>query len=128
MDRIPEISDALLSKLCARIKPVYHFRGKLYFIKPVKPRGMSFIWHPKKTRRAVKIVPMSKITTYHTWAYYGFFKPSIAEVIAQIPSSIIDHVTAFEIVDFPRTAADLNRHKQELNEGYHVAVTQLYGD
>jgi hypothetical protein len=84
------------------------------------------MWSPKPTRRATRLARLTDITTYHTWGYYGFFKPSIAEIIAQIPESLLSDVIAFEIVDYPKDADDLNRQWDIVNEGYHQAITRLY--
>ncbi len=94
-------------------------QGFLYYIQEVDLRGIAFIWDPKPTEIAEGLEPFEDITTYHTYGYYGFFKPSIAEVLAQIPLDKIDHVVSFEIVQHPETADDLNIHLRELNDGYH---------
>lgn len=124
---IPAISDEDLDKLCKRIRAVVEFprKGKCY-IKPVNPRNIAFTWSPKPGKKAVGLKRIRDITTYHTWAYYGFFKPTIAEVIAQIPKGLLPKVVAFEIIKRPETADDLNREKTALNAGYHVATTRLY--
>lgn len=124
---IPEISDDELFTLCTRIRTVVDFpkKGK-FFIKPVDPRNASFMWSPKPDKRAKDLKPLRVIRTYHTWSYYGFFKPSIAEVIAQIPKELLDQVVAFEIIKYPKTADDLNEESEALNAGYHVATTRLY--
>ena len=57
---------------------------------------------------------------------YGMFKPSIAEVISCIPEYMWKKVYAFEIVDKPRDASDLNKEREALNAGFHVATTRLY--
>lgn len=126
MNRIPSISDEQLNELYQRIKPVARkSRGDLYYIRDVDPRGVAFTWDPKYTQKAKGLQPLQNIVTYHTYGYYGFFKPSVAEVIAQIPKDCIDQVVAFETKG-PEDASDLNQHIQELNDGYHVATTTLY--
>lgn len=104
-----EISDEKLSSLLARIKPVFDFpnKGKCY-IKPVDPRKVSYIWDPTPDGSAKGLKSLCDIDTYHAFGYYGLFKPSIAEVLAQIPEDKLDQVVAFEIVNQPRTASDLN--------------------
>jgi hypothetical protein len=66
------------------------------------------------------------ITTHHPYGYYGSFKPSIAQVLQQIPREHLDKVVAFEIVKFPKTVDDLDPESEILNSGYHVATTRLY--
>lgn len=101
-------------------------RGELYYIKPVDLFGVAYTWDPKPADKATDLKPLCDITTYHTYGYQGLFKPSIAEVLAQIPAEYLDGVVAFEIVDSPKTVDDLNREHKALNAGYHVATTQLY--
>lgn len=134
---IPEVSKALIQERAYRIKPVVRFRrrggewvhsveGKLHYIEPVDLFHTSFIWDPKPTTRASGLAPLGVTRTYHTYGYHGIFKPSIAEVLAQIPPEFLDRVVAFEIIDQPQTTDDLNRERVALDAGYHVATTRLY--
>ncbi len=100
--------------------------GRLHYIRPVDPRSVAYTWEPKHTKEARGLQPIRDITTLHTYGFYGFFKPSIAEVLAQIPEDILDSVVAFEIVKHPETADDLNKDIDALNAGFHVATTRLY--
>ncbi len=100
--------------------------GELYYIEPVDPRGVAFSWDPIPTEKAMGIMPVRDITTYHSFGYYGNFKPSVAEVLAMIPQELVDEVVAFEIIKSPETADDLNRNSGARDAGYHVATTRLY--
>ncbi|MEK7609440.1 MAG: hypothetical protein AAB476_03105 [Patescibacteria group bacterium] len=124
---IPEVPEECIKELAERIKPVVQFarKGKCY-IKPVDLFGVAYTWDPKPMDKATRIKPICDIRTYHTYSYHGMFKPSIAEVLAQIPADHVDKVVAFEIVASPETADDLNREHEALNAGYHVATTRLY--
>lgn len=128
---IPKISNAILHELAGRIKPVVSFMKDgvptRYYIKEVSLSSVAYTWDPVKTEVAEEFVVLGQIITYHTYGYYGFFKPSIAEVLSQIPEKYLGIVTAFEIVAQPQSADDLNEHVAILNAGYHVAITQLYG-
>jgi hypothetical protein len=124
---IPEVREERIKKLAERIKPVVKFarKGKCY-IEPVDPFEVAYTWNPQATTRATGLKPLCDITTYHTYSYSGFFKPSIAEVLAQIPNKHLGKVIAFEIVDSPEDVNDLNREHEAFNAGYHVARTRLY--
>lgn len=135
--RIPEVPKERIKELAERIKPVVRFalgekglfrssEGHPYHIEQVDPFRIAYMWTPKPAGKATSLKPLCEITTYHTYAYYGFFKPTIAEVLAQIPAEHLDKVVAFEIVGGPETADDLNREPEALNAGYHVATTRLY--
>jgi len=124
---IPEVSKQYIIELAERIKPVvqFAFGGKCY-IKPVDLFKIAYTWDPVAADKATGLKLLCDITTYHTYGYHGFFKPSIAEVLAQIPAEHLDKVVAFEIVKSPNDVDDLNREQEALNARYHVATTRLY--
>lgn len=127
---IPKISNEKLNEMYERIKPVVRFaemrcggrttyekhsKGDLYFIQDVDLRKTAFTWDPKPTEKAYGLTELDQIRTYHTTG--GFYhKPSIAEVLAQIPERYVDDVVAFETVNgyVDRTM------------GYSEATTILY--
>ena len=150
-NKIPEISDRQLNKMLKVIKPVVRFEledwetGKikldkegepkrastgttwwgLFDIEPVDPRGIAYTWEPKpvgKWRHDISCFDI--IRTYHRCGHPSLFKPSIAEVLAQIPKDIVDKTIAFEI---------LNHHDMDsshcVSDGnYHAVLTRLFMD
>lgn len=123
---IPPITDARLKELAKRIKPVVRTsKGELFYIKPCDLRGAAFTWGPVHTRKATALVKHATITTLHTFGFYGFFKPSVAEVLAQIPEKLLENTIAFEVIG-PADADALNKHIDALNAGFHTASTYLY--
>lgn len=127
LDLIPKLSHEELLKRAERIKPLFSFNGKLYLIEDVDISRVSFIWEPKKKGIAPKMTVLGEILTYHTYGHPMLFKPSIAEVLSQIPEQYLEEVVAFQIVGQPNDADDLNRYTTITNAGYHMAITQLYG-
>ena len=133
---IPEMPEDDIRRLAETIKPIVRFaegkeglfrseQGFPYRIEPVDLFKTAYTYDPKPTTRFEgELVPLRDITTYHSYGYYGCFKPSVAEVLAQIPDDIVDQVVAFEIVWSPETAADLRG--EAVNAGYHEATTRLY--
>ena len=143
-NRIPEISDARLAELYARIKPIARFKrkdgdildfpespkesevklvpndvgGVLYWLDDVEFPRSTFTYSPKPVKMVKSLKSVTGITTYHTWAYYGLFRPTIAEVLAQIPEEYVDKVVAFETLTAITTS--------HIVENYHVAMTILY--
>lgn len=115
----PDISHML------RIVPVVQRDARLWYIKPVDPHGQAFTWDPKPSEPADNLSVVCRIYTLHRYGYYGFFKPSIAEVLAQIPTEVAQRVVAFE-TDGPDDADDLNEDLFALDAGFHVAETTLY--
>ena len=119
-----EISDERLEELSKRIKPIVLQHGIPHYIKLCDLRKQAFTWDPKVTERADGLTMIAEIPTYHTSGYYGFFKPSIAEVLSQIPEEHLSSCCAF--MTERATAADLGHQMDVVNEGYHRAMTTLY--
>jgi len=117
MFEIPKITDEKLQELLLRIRPVLSFGGKLSYIKSVDPRHIAFLWDPKPDGEAEDLVILRSIRTYHDYGHPSLFKPSIAEVLAQIPEDILDKVVAFETM---RDAVF------DQDRDCHEAVTVLY--
>ena len=131
MERIPKISDDMLEKLALKIKPVVRFmdgvsnpNGELYYIQGVDYHRdltiRSFVWDPKPIAPARDLVHYKDIKTYHTCDSHVFFKPSIAEVIAQIPENDITTVMAFETLSLGLTS------KNCTPDYHHFTTTKLY--
>ena len=65
----------------------------------------------------------------HTYGYYGIFKPSVGEVLAQIRERDVPIVKAFEIIESPQTADDFYKDSFTsiaFDNGYHVSTVRLY--
>jgi hypothetical protein len=131
MTQIPPISEGLLEQLAKTIKPVVRYarkglssklmrddEGELYYIKPVDPVSETFLWSPTRTglARDVNPRPYKTIETLHTYGAPAYFKPSVAEVLAQIPTTEVMRCVAFET-----RAAGFSK-----DSGYHRAYTKLY--
>ena len=133
---IPKVPEDRIRELAERIKPIVRFaegeeglfrsaQGFPYGIEDVDLFTIAYTWDPKPTERiVVTLTPLRDVTTYHSYGSYAFFKPSVAEVLAQIPEDLVDQVTHFEIVWSPDTAADL--HNEACDAKYHTATTRLY--
>jgi hypothetical protein len=83
------------------------------------------MWSPKISERAVDLKVVGRIFTLYEYGYYGFFKPSIAEVLAMIPEHLEDVVVAWELIG-PNNADDLSRQLAAVYDGYQVATAILY--
>lgn len=106
-----------------RIKPI--IKGRVVDCPDLV--STAYTWDPKfKDEVLPELKVLQTIRTYHGYGYYGLFKPSIAEVLAQIPGNLIHRVYGFEIVQSPQTAEDLNKHIEYVREGFHLAITVLY--
>lgn len=126
---IPNVLQEKVLELSKTIRPlVVDELGDLRYCEETELFNVSYTWNPKFGDKATlqEGTKVEHIRTYHTYGYYGMFKPSIAEVISCIPEHMWNKVYAFEIVDKPRDADDLNKEREALNAGFHVATTRLY--
>lgn len=123
---IPEITDERIAELLTTIAPVIvGTDGVPYTFDRVDLRGMSFIWNPTGlTPLPFAVVKSGTIRTLHTFGHPALFKPSIAEVLAQLPADV-SGIAAFSIAG-PEDADDLNREREALNAGLHVATVTLW--
>ena len=122
-----ELSDEKIIELSENINVLVN--GKL--IKKPDLFKAAFTYSPKFLNDTVRnLNTLADITTFHYFGYYfgyfGVFKPSIAEVIRCIPKHLIDKVTAFEIIKFPKTPVDLKTDQFYTDSGVHRCTTRLY--
>lgn len=82
----------------------------------------SYAWSPKPLCKAPKMTKLTEISTLHTCSFPLFFKPSEAEVLAQIPEDLIDKVNAYEIY-----VTDINAANITTDDGqHHIAQVRLF--
>ena len=124
------LDNSVIDPLAKKIVPVVRFhtetwelddQGQLFIIMKINDLyHTAFTWNPQPRRNVQeKLVFYKKLTTYHTWAYYGFFKPTIAEVLSQILPGDYDIVVAFETLLEDATI-------DCIVGPYHRATTYLY--
>lgn len=121
---IPDISDERINKYVG-VAALKREGLSLYQAPKHDLRRTAWPWIEDMPKFKGKIKEKCRVRTLHRYGYYGFFKPSVAEVLAQLTDDQLEGVVAFE-AHGPETADDLNRHKEELNAGFHVAETILY--
>ena len=138
-DRIPVISDERLLELYERIRPARkNFMGDLcwlrtYSLKELKQR--SFIWDAKDILDVrvndtdVRLRPITTFRCLHAYSAPGLFTPKVADVLAQIPDSLINSAFAFQMIEMPKTTSDFCQDefsRQAFKDGYHTSVIELY--
>lgn len=132
---IPEISKKELLARYKRIKPIVEIEGKKYFLREFTESELtdiSYIWNKHEDKREEVnmdlYIPcvMKDFECIHTYGYPGLFKPSIAEVLAQIPQHEVQFIDAFEIVEFPSTASDFAKNQIVFDNGFHISKVRLY--
>ena len=133
---IPPITDEELMRRYLKIKPIAEIGNGKYWLKNYsinQLRNDSYFWSLFADRRepvgeALDCHDHHDFQCLHSFGYYGFFKPSIAEVLAQIPEDVLAHfnIDAFEIIDIPTSSGDLNKFIKALEDGFHVSTVRLY--
>jgi len=122
---VPEITDGKLCWLVSSIIPVVREDNKLYKIEIPDLRETAYTWEPKITKEYLDLQEITRIKTHHYCSYYGFFKPSIAEVLSQIPEKLIEEIDAFEIIQDTNSGNDTEIKIFKKGNG-HLATTILY--
>lgn len=126
---IPDISDDALRDLAEKVKPLIRDRddGKPYNIRACHLRDVAYTWSPRLVGDPVEnLTTIGQFQCLHRYGYYGMFKPSIAEVLCQMPKELADSSEYFEIVKQPNWANDLNEEREALNAGFHVSTVRTY--
>lgn len=129
---IPKMSNEEIAKWYANIKPIVTNQGTPTFLREltnIELEHTAYIWLDEPSDYA-DIVDFSKLSVLadvkmlHTWGYYGLFKPSVGEVIRQIPKEYLEKVTAFEILHGAISMTSI--YNAEFNAGFHVSIVRLY--
>lgn len=95
--RVPPISDDVLAERLTRMQPIIAKEGKLFSILQPHPRNQAFTWSPRLDREIMGLEEFARFEADHTCGYHGLFKPSIAEVLAQIPEEFVEKAKAFRV-------------------------------
>ncbi len=142
---IPEMSETELHKLSEQVRPVKDFRSfsqktGLHFIE-MKPLdtpdlhlSVPFLENARPATKADGLRVLADITTYHIFArgHHAYFKPTISEVLRQIPEEYLDRVVAFEIVERVEENGHMNEGWKVIQDsdgesgGLHSVTTRLY--
>jgi len=132
---IPEISREELLARYERIKPIVEIGEDKYFLRDFTEEeltGKSYIWYKEKDKSEKVDMELYvaredlDFECIHKYGYPGLFKPSIAEVLAQIPEDEIPFVDAFEIINEPKTSDDFYKNKIVFDSGFHISTVRLY--
>lgn len=108
-----KITDELLEERLKRFTPL-HWQGKgLKRASKVDPRTTSFTWEPRLYSGKVVFEESMVTPTFHHCNFHGWFKPSIAEVLAQVPDDTT--INAFYI--------DTKQVRICSDGGGHIAAT-----
>lgn len=130
--KIQMMSDGDIARWYATIKPIVKNGGKSTYLRELleselKTTAYNWLNEPKDYGDIVdytKLSVLADVKMLHSWSYYGIFKPSVSEVIRQIPKEYLEKVVAFEIINGAIGMDTI--FKAELEEGFHVSIVRLY--
>ena len=131
---IPEMTTEDIVKWYQKIKPIVCRNGDLKYMRELSPDELtkkSYTWlnKPEDYGDKVDLSTLSIFTDVkmlHKFSYHGFFKPSVGEIIRQIPEELRPLTDAFEIIYSPSGWPDFNIFKDEFDQNYHVSIVRLY--
>ena len=124
---VPEIDDAALEAMLRTMRPVcrvngYRFREQI--IDGIDRRQAAYTWNEPRLGRPVQLylagLNCKVVPTFHTYGYYGFFKPSLAEVCACIRRS----VTNWQLIRF----FWLDTSKARIVDQFHECECHIFGE
>ena len=128
VNRIPDISDERLIELYHRIRPIArNYLGTKCWLKEFdlkQLRGTSIIGDDSLLttpviETGVELREIGSFRCLHTWTAPAMLHPTIAEVLAQIPESLVESTATFEII----TPQSMNNI---FDGDYHVTTVVLY--
>ena len=127
---IKELSTNKLLELSKSIKPIVHGQ----YLRNLNSRElfMTSFTDLDDPEDFAKDVDYSKLSVLedrkmlHTWNFPSSFKPTVSEVLSQIPEELLSKVIAFEILE--GALGMKGAFIEEFKEGYHVSIVRLYGE
>ena len=130
---IPKISDKELLQLYKKIKPIVMLDDKKYLLRRFSLEELRKCAYIDIVNSSVrenidlsKLEPIMEFLCLHKWYYYGLFKPTISEVLSQIPDVLTDKLNTFEIIEGPTSIRDMKLYEQAFNKGYHLSRVRTY--
>lgn len=113
------IDDETLTRLLEQLRPVcFDLEGRLHFIELPDPREIAYTWSPVLGERASGLVEIARFPTVHSYGAPALFKPTLAEVLAQLPDPLPEGAAAF--TTFTDEVGFTDGHRQ------HLAVSALF--
>lgn len=130
---LPTIDDNRLRELYKTLKPIVTIEEIKYLLKEFtleQLRNQSYIWNVERDNREIvepgKLEIVDDFLCLHSWGHYGLFKPSIAEVLAQVHDYVAKEANTFEIIESLQTREDVFRYSEIIDNGFHLSKVRAY--
>lgn len=100
---ISQMSDKDIAHLYENIRPIVKRDTYLRKLSERELTHVAYTWLTEAIDYAekvdfTKLSVLEDIKMLHGYGYYGLFKPSVGEVIRQIPKDLLEKVVVFEII------------------------------
>ena len=130
---VPQIDDEELAYMYKLLKPIVNVEGAKYLLKEytlAELRNQSYLWNASEDKRekvdSEKLKVIQEFLCLHTFGYPTLFKPSIAEVLSQMPMISTMDADYFEIVESPKDQYDVFRYKDLADKHLHLSMVRTY--
>lgn len=128
--KIPFMSNEEIMRYYERIKPIVpRTKGDSYLTSlsehAVTANAFNYIKEGEEEEVLVEyseLATLADVKMMHGWGYHTYFKPSVAEVIRQIPKELLDKTVAFTLIWGSTTSL----FKEEFDAGYHPSIIRLF--
>ena len=129
---IPKMSNTEIQKWYSNIRPIVSKKEGTKYLRKLSDKEVisaAYTWLNNQgdyleTVDFTKLSILADVKMLHKYGYYGFFKPSVGEIIRQIPKKYLEKVVAFELL---LGGIGMNSiYKDELNAGFHVSIVRLF--
>ena len=129
---IPKINKGELLKIYDRVKPIYTYNNEKYNLRIFEASELktkSYTWVRENDLNG--LIDMNHLYAVGDFPCLhkndnGVFSPTIAEVLSQIPSSLVEKVDAFEIIEYPETTRDIEMYPDIKEKGYYLSLVRTY--
>lgn len=124
----PQISDERILELYNKIKPLVNVNNRKFLIREFVLNEIKQTAYLEKIKENItecindnELEPIKDFSCYHTISSNGNFRPTIGQILSQIPYSLVKQSSVFEIVEAPKIVTDINE-----TEKYHMSKVRLY--
>lgn len=128
LEVIPDISKERLLKLYEKIKPIVSEEDRHFIIREFVLDEIEKNLYESTKLEEINFSDyecIGKFNCFHQLGVKGYFKPTIKEVLSQIPINLIKSSQAFEIVSAPKIVRDIDL-REEAAPSYFKTSVNLY--